>query len=519
MCPTYEQLRLRFACELSHDFRKGIGPDLAREPTPPRRDEKFLQAVWHHRLLRSQELVSASGKRIEILDPGRWNHEAGPDFRDARMRIEGRDVVGDVEIHVKASDWQRHQHGRDFEYNRVVLHAFLDHDDCATHDVLHSGRQIERVCLADQLAGDMSSLEQAIELEELEEPVSARGGACQQVLLRLDVGFVRKFFDAAARQRMEQKMQRVANWARHDAPDQVLYQTLLTALGHKSNRTLYYLLARRVPIEELRDITLSVPSNELALALESILLHVAGLVTLPAEAAMCTGPPLDLGTRQYIETLSRHWSQLGGYVHDRTMGPTPRWFAGIRPASFPQRRIAGFVRILCELKFHDSLVDGLRYLLAQSVARTPKSQRDWRREIAALTATFAPDGASYWHHRFTLGGKPTKHATKLIGADTARHLAFNAALPFLLSDARMRGDASAEAHLWRIHDLFPALEPNAISRFMHKRILKGLPAGAVDLRHERTQQALMHLFYDCCQGDMHDCSRCGLLREPVSNQT
>lgn len=516
---TYTQLRNRLAIELSRDVQSGTAQVLACEPGSRCGDEKLLQAVWHYRLLRGTELTSVSGKRIEVIDPGRWNHGAGPDFLDAQVRIDGVELAGDIEIHVRASDWERHRHGRDFDYNRVVLHVFLESDDRATQDVLHNGRPIERVCLSGELLGDIESLQQVIELEDLAEPIPARAGACQQALMRLDAPFIRRFFDAAARERMERKIRRIAEWARNESADQVLYQTLLAGLGQKANRTLYFLLARRVTFEELRSVVAPLPASEVTLAVESILLHVAGLLSLPMQAATCSGPPLDAPTQEYLEALSRHWSRLCGYFQDRLMAPTSRWFAGIRPASFPQRRLAGLARLLVELNFRDGLAQAMRCLLSSSLARSPKSQREWSREIAALSATFSPDGASYWRQRFTLGGKPTRQPIKLIGNQTARHLVFNGILPFLLYDARHRHDQSAEEHLWRLHDLFPALEQNAVTRFMHNRVVKGLPAGSVDMRYERTQQALLHLFYDCCQGDLHDCSQCGLLGDAPAPPT
>jgi hypothetical protein len=509
----YARLKATLARELASDPAADSAA-LARETLqPPRQQEMLVQAVWHHQMLRADALTTLSGKRVTVLDPGRWNREAGPDFRGARLVIGDEPCHGDVEIHVRASDWDRHRHARDFEYNAVVLHAFLDADDDASHDVLHNGRAIERLHLAPALLADLESLGRSLSADDLGWDPAPHTGACQSTLARLDVGFVRRFFDSAARQRMEHKIARVVEWSAHDSLDQVLYQMILTALGQKSGRVLYYLLARRVPIEELKDILLTVRPANVVAATESVLLHVAGLVRLPDQAAACEGPPADPATQEYLEELARWWSQLAGYYQDRLMTPSRRWYAGIRPASFPERRLAGLARVLGELDFLRGMAPAFSRLVRHSMARNPKTAREWRAEIKALADVFCPAAPSYWRHRFTLGGKAARRPTHLIGPDRGHHLVFNAVLPVLFAYARARHDEPLEDYLWRLHDQFPALETNSISRFMIGRVVAGLPAGTVDTRYERTQQALLHIFYDCCQGETKDCSRCALRGE------
>lgn len=510
MTGSYSLLRSHLATALGRTCAPSSPAFIAREPSEHRTRELLLQAAWHHRLLRSNTVETCSRKVIEISDPGRWNRQAGPDFADARLIIEGAVVCGDVELHLRASDWERHRHGRDFEYNNVVLHAFLDNDDGRVYDTLHNGRRIERLNLCGLLTADLESLHEALELEDLPQAAPLHAGFCQHALIQLGVPFVRDFIQAAARERMEQKARRFAGWMAADSPDQALYQTLFTMLGQKASRPLFLLLARRAVVEELKSILTAVGAQAQAEALESVFLHVAGLIRLPEEAAQCADITFDQETQRYLESLARWWSRLAGYYLDRLMIPSNRWRSGARPAGFPERRLAGIARVLTNLQFTHGLVDAFMQLFRQSAARHPRSPRDWQREIKGLASVFLPEQESYWSRRYTLGGSRTSRPVQLMGTSCAHHLLFNAVLPAMLAMARVENDIALEEHAWGVFENFPALESNAVSRFMRERILAAMPAGTVNMRREVVQQGLLHIFYDCCQADAKGCDQCGL---------
>ena len=87
--------------------------------------ERLLQRIWAQRAFDGKAAASADGRRVEILEPGRWNRLGGPDFRDARLRLGGKEIVGDVELHLRARDWVAHGHALDPAYANVVLHVVL----------------------------------------------------------------------------------------------------------------------------------------------------------------------------------------------------------------------------------------------------------------------------------------------------------------------------------------------------------------------------------------------------------
>lgn len=92
--------------------------------------EKLLHYIWKHRILPLSELRTTDGRSVEVIDPGLLNMHAGPDFFNAKVRIDGVMWVGNVEIHERSADWFLHGHDTDAAYNNVVLHvaAVVDAD-------------------------------------------------------------------------------------------------------------------------------------------------------------------------------------------------------------------------------------------------------------------------------------------------------------------------------------------------------------------------------------------------------
>ncbi len=94
--------------------------------------EKVIQKIWLHGDFYQEDLRTSSGKRLKVLDPGRWNMHEGPDFREARLEIDGEERIGDVEIHFHASDWFHHGHDKNANFRRVMLHVLLYGEQDAT---------------------------------------------------------------------------------------------------------------------------------------------------------------------------------------------------------------------------------------------------------------------------------------------------------------------------------------------------------------------------------------------------
>ena len=101
-------------------------------------NEAFLQYLWQHRLFEG-DMSTTDGLSVIVENPGSLNRDAGPDFFDARLRIGDIKWAGNVEIHVRASDWKAHHHSDDKNYNNVILHVVYIND---TEIVLENGKTV-----------------------------------------------------------------------------------------------------------------------------------------------------------------------------------------------------------------------------------------------------------------------------------------------------------------------------------------------------------------------------------------
>ena len=99
--------------------------------------EEFLHYIWKYKKFDGIQVTSVQGKEISIVKTGQYLEQAGPDFFNAQLLIDGQKWAGNIEIHLKSSDWYVHKHETDQAYNSVILHVVWEHDT----DVYNSDNQ------------------------------------------------------------------------------------------------------------------------------------------------------------------------------------------------------------------------------------------------------------------------------------------------------------------------------------------------------------------------------------------
>ena len=504
---SYHACRDAFAARLRGE---GDPPPLpGGEATPARPhgvEEKLLQCVWSERLFAESGLALASGQGLEIIDPGRWNHESGPDFLGASLRIDGQPVKGDVEIHVDARDWKRHGHHEDFEYNRVVLHAVLLAPDGRASDRKHNGQPLDRFVMGPCIRPDLDTIRRSLNPEDFPFNEGAGLGRCALIVDEMSDEFMERYLDLAARERMESKVRRLQDQAHGVSLSQVFYQSIMTAMGHKGGKALYFLLARRTPLDELADFLKGLNRQDRRMRLEAILLHVANLI-----------PPLnqrdglDETTRHYLEALDGHWNEAAPYFTDRIIPPTQRWLAGIRPVNFPPRRLSGVGAMLTRTDQPGELFDALAARFGRDLPA-----RMTRKEAVTFLNDFSEalqvETDGYWSRRYTFRAAPAPRPMQLIGQSRAQSIILNAFLPMLILKARQAGDEDLERKAWVFFHKFPRLQENTITRTMRRRLFSDPDRARRLLNGEARQQGLFYLFHDCCASGEVTCDACAYLR-------
>ena len=212
--------------------------------------ERHVQAIWYDSALRPACLRTVLGGDVSVVDPGVWNLEAGPDFRHAVLEL-GRDrrrVEGDVEVHLKPSDWSLHGHSTDSAYGNVVAHVTWHQGDPPPD--LPPG--CVSVCIGNFLRARNDFSPDEIDVAAYpyaKLPASRR--PCERFFgqnpdLGLEVlreaGRCRLLFKA---HRMQKRFLRVGD------PEQVFYEEMFAAFGYAKNSVPFRVLAERLPLQDL----------------------------------------------------------------------------------------------------------------------------------------------------------------------------------------------------------------------------------------------------------------------------
>src|ERR1700746_1826146 len=224
--------------------------------------ELELQARWFAGDF-GKHFVSTAGDKIDIAQFGVWNREAGPDFRDAAISINGAEPTrGCIEIDVVDRNWEAHGHAINPAFEETVLHVFVDKSDRQFFTRTKSNRNVPQVRI------DPATLPEAFSANI---PL-ARPGRCQAPLGNLPEDRVRSVLDAAAQFRLQKKATRIRVKIDNHGRDEALFQEIAAALGYKENKLPFTLIAQRLSLKALR--------KDLKDA-EAILFGIAGLLETP----------------------------------------------------------------------------------------------------------------------------------------------------------------------------------------------------------------------------------------------
>jgi hypothetical protein len=351
--------------------------------------ERHLQCIWFDGTLRPATLTTIDGERVNVISPGRWNLEAGPDFLDATLQLESgdrRQLQGDVEIHIHPADWQRHGHGRDPRYRRVIAHVTYSTVAALPADLPPGTLQI---ALGEALAANPAFSMDAVDVTAYPYAVVTENCPCAAALAAWHPDRTAAMLEAAGAFRLEQKASRLAVALREHDADTVFYRETMAALGYKQNAAPFRLLAARLPPDVLRPLA--------PLEAYALLLGVAGL--LPANPSSRWNPPTRALLRQVWDAW---WPQQSRWA-PACLPPSAWTLSSLRPQNHPVRRLAAAA----------TLFAGSRQSPWQRL------QAQWRRTggIGETAAWFHPSPPlDHWLHHLGFGGATRQAPVALVGS-------------------------------------------------------------------------------------------------------
>jgi hypothetical protein len=397
--------------------------------------EAMVHDLWRHQRFDAEALSTTEGEPVRVLDPGRPNADAGPDFLNAHVQIENVDWRGDVEIHVVSHGWVEHGHDTDPRYDSVVLHVTL-HADAWTGALPRADDSIlPEIVLYPRLDTPLRELLHAFHTRP-----DADTLPCAPRWTEVPDSTRRSWIAELARNRLAAKRDRVASSPDADLVTR-LQERLFAGLGYAKNDEAMTALARRLPPETVR--TVDSPRDR-----EALHLGVAGLLPAPDDLL-----DADRKTADYAMDLRHRFRRLQVRLNRPVMDATQWTFFRLRPNNFPPLRIAQATAWYA---------DGA--LLADDPLPPLRTALTDESPVAALQDALAATPLPFWQTHYHLETDAAEHDPSL-GPSRRRTLITNAVVPVLLFDAERRGAPDqAEAALDVLRAL-PAPTDSVVRRF------------------------------------------------------
>ncbi|MFI5202983.1 MAG: DUF2851 family protein [Flavobacteriales bacterium] len=379
--------------------------------------EDILQFLWKHRRFNHACLTTIQGEKIEILSPGLHNPNSGPDFLNARIRINNTEWAGHVEIHVHGSDWKKHGHASDSAYDNVILHVVYFHDEQAYNGSMQPLPTLE-------LMGKVNpyDLERCDTLLEKDNDVP-----CFPEAKPITTVYKRAAMERALVQRLEERSTYIqASLEKHGQDwEQLTFETIARSFGFGVNNICFEETAKSIKINTVHRIAAE------PFQAEALLFGQAGL--LPVKSV-----------HGYPQLLIREYKHL---QHAHGLFPLQLdWkFARTHPQNFPTLRMAQLAAVLFHVKN-----------LFSTLKETEK--------ITDVINLFIQPVSDYWKNHFSFTGNvQTNRINQSLGEKSAQGIVINAVVPLLFTYARInKAEALEEKTLRWLTELPP--EHNTITR-------------------------------------------------------
>lgn len=283
-------------------------------------NEEFLNYIWQNKLIEYKKLsINNSDEKIAIIDVGTRNFDSGPDFFNAKIKIGNTIWAGNVEVHVRSSDWIVHNHQNDDAYDNIILHVVYEDDSSVYRK---KGEKIPTIELKDKFNSRiLSTYKSFIE--------SSNWIPCEQQIAHIDRFTQFAWLDSLCIERLEIKAKGIAYDLKNTNQDflEILYRQLGRNFGFNTNADAFELLTKSVPFSLLGKHINRIDQ------LEALLFGQAGMLNKSFK---------DI----YPATLADEYTFLAKKYDLRPIDKKIWKFLRMRPSNFPTIRISQFANLL-----------------------------------------------------------------------------------------------------------------------------------------------------------------------------
>jgi hypothetical protein len=416
-------------------------------------EEQLLHFIWHRLLFTHTNLVTTNDEPVEILHTGVPNHDQGPDFLQARIRIADQLWAGHVEIHVRSSMWYLHRHEHDTHYNNVILHVVWKEDQPA---YTHGHYRIPCIELEGRI--DHALMDRYHHLMNNQEWVP-----CASSLTDVSSLIRTSWLDRLLAERLEYK---TAHILQH-----------LNVTGYHWEQVFFVMLARQLGApansEAMEELCLKLPWNVMRR-------HGDRIDQIEAILFGCAGMLEKEWTDEYPSRLKREFDFLKKKYQFPVM-PGLRWkFMRMRPVHFPTIRIAQLAKMIFDSTHFIALLEEI------------ESAEKWVERF--MVKPMDP----YWEDHYHFASHSPK-SVKRLGATTANTLVINVVAPVMFLYGKTQGKPALKEHALDLLRELPA-EANGIVR--------GWKTCGWEAHDAGQTQALLHLKKKYC--DERRCMHCAV---------
>lgn len=402
--------------------------------------EQLLQFVWQHRYFNTQQLVLTTGESLSILSPGQYNTNQGPDFLQARIKINNNTWAGHIELHTQASHWYKHKHSYDKHYDNVILHVVW----YADMPVDINGKTIPTLELHDKVPKILLERLQYL----MDQPKTL---PCGYAIAQVKPLVWQSWKDGMLIERLKYKTQAVEQMLSQSKRhwETCLWWLMSRHFGQTTNADAFEQIAKSITLT-----IIGKHKNQIH-QLESILFGQAGLLN-------------DNFKEDYPIMLVKEYI----YLQHKYKLLAPKillHFLRMRPFNFPTVRLAQLAMLLHKAS----------HLFSVSIETD---------DIQVVRSMIQVQASNYWHYHYRLN-EPAAYKPKRIGEDMADRLLINVIVPIVFAYGHLQQNATIieKTLYWLQH--IPA-EKNHITTIWKKN--------SVAVQHAADSQALLTLYNQYC---------------------
>lgn len=378
--------------------------------------ENLMQFVWKLRLFNTLKLKSSDGEPLTVINLGQHNLDAGPDFLMSHIVLGDKEWYGNIEIHIRSSDWDRHHHQNDDAYNNVILHVVWINDKVIYRK---DGSTIPTMLLSSFV--DPNLLDRYSTMMNTTNWIP-----CQSQLSSINSLKKTMWLDALSFERLETKVETIFDLlADHENDwERVFWIWLCRCMGLKVNADTFHELGEKLPLSLLQKYRSDM------LKIEAIFFGTAGFLS-------------EEGDDEYTKMLYNEFIYQRR-AHEITVVNGKWKRLRMRPYNFPELRIAQLVALFNQKSVSLSMILSLE-------------------DIADARSLFRIEELNeYWKYRFSLGKRTAfEHAGK-IGKNTIDGLIINVVVIFLFAYGKYYGIDKFMDKAIHFLEMLPA-EKNAIT--------------------------------------------------------